>query len=245
MSSTCPPRAALPTRPALAASCGSCGGSAQLLGVGNAGSSHNSSGRLGGGDPLLAETAPRGPSWPGCCSLGTPQQCCLLFTEPTRLRFCLGSRQCPGCLERARSLSKTFRRADKVLRDVAVPSICLICCCHTFFREQTRRATRARHSPPESWLLFSGYKPKLTSVSPPAKFALTGILMSVGQTVKSIHLSKSKPTAFSLSQAGTKPVPVCSQRPSRALGRRALPPPAPWGSSATAPAPPALPGGEL
>lgn len=100
----------------------------------------------------------------------------------------------------------------------------MICCCHTFFREQTRRATRARHSPPESWLLFSGYKPKLTSVSPPAKFALTGILMSVGQTVKSIHLSKSKPTAFSLSQAGTKPVPVCSQRPSRALGHRALPP---------------------
>lgn len=48
--------------------------------------------------PLLAQIAPRGPSWPGCLSLGTPQQCRSLFTEPTRLRFCPGSRQCPGCL---------------------------------------------------------------------------------------------------------------------------------------------------
>jgi len=64
----------------------------------------------------------------------------LLFTTPTLLYSHPGSRQWPGWLERVWSPSKTFRLADKALRDVAVPSICLIFCCHTFFREQTRHS---------------------------------------------------------------------------------------------------------
>ena len=72
--------------------------------------------------------------------------------------------------------------------------------------------------------------------------------MSVGQTVKSIHLSQNKPTAFSLSPAGTKPVSVCSQRPScDGSGHRPLLTPQPargWalrGGMATALGPPAGP----
>lgn len=171
--------------------------------------------------PVRAMTA-AGDAEPCCCHRGGTEG--LLFVTTPR---CAPARPqaVPGCLHAVRSPSQTSRRADKALCGAAVPTICLMCCCHTFFREQTRTATRARHSPPESWLLFSGYKPKLTSVSPPAKPALTGILMSVGQTVKSIHLSQSKPTAFSLSRAGTKPVPVCSQSPSLRWGTRCCPHP--------------------